>query len=85
MEHPPTTPIPHARGVGNEVAEGAPGQYQSGQHYYRGRNVEQTPPPFPSMSNSSSIYTLFYSVIYNSVLPPMTIPGAVNVVRCFIK
>ena len=25
--------------------------------------------PFPSMSNSCSLYTLFYSVIYNSVLP----------------
>ena len=49
-------------------SEGAPGQYQSGQHYYRGRNAEQTPPPFSSVSNSFFLYTLFYSVIYNSVL-----------------
>ena len=29
-----------------------------------GRNAEQTPPPFPSMSNLYSLYTLFYSVIF---------------------
>ena len=40
--------------------EGAPGQYQSGQHYYHGRNAEQTPSPFSSMSNSSSRYTLSF-------------------------
>ena len=49
-------------------SEGDPGQYQSGQHHYRGRNAQQTPPLFPSMSNLSSFYTLFYSVIYNSVV-----------------
>ena len=62
---PPLFPTPsQARGW----SEGAPGQYQSGQHYYRGRNAEQNPHPFPSMSNLSSLYTLFYSVIYNFVV-----------------
>ena len=48
--------------------EGAPGQYQSGQHYYHGRNAEQTPSPFSSMSNSSSRYTL--SVLSFIILCP---------------
>ena len=129
----PGTPSDHpysgpAWGIG--VVRGCPGQYQSGQIYYSGRNAEQTPPPFPrvaklcsnvavekdrgppkiigcewpwgkiwwpwkvskwpwfwvevavracqdlatllfpSMSNSSSLYTFFYSVIYNSVVAP---------------
>ena len=51
--------------------EGAPGQYQSGQHYYHGRNAEQTPSPFSSMSNSSSRYTL--SVLSFIILCPKKI------------
>ena len=43
-------------------SERAPGQYQSGQHYYCGWNAEQTPPPFPSMSTSSSLYV--YSFLF---------------------
>ena len=71
LSSPPYSP--HLAGRGEwGWSEGAPGQCQSGQHYYRGRNAEQTPPPFPSMSNSSSLYTLFYSVIYNSVSSPIT-------------
>ena len=39
----------------------------TGKHYSTTVVEMQCPPPFPSMSNSSSLYTLFYSVIYNSV------------------
>ena len=59
LAHPPTTPIPHAQlGVG--YIHGLwvlPGQYKS-----QSKRLTQIVP------NSSSLYTLFYFVIYNSVI-----------------
>ena len=72
LSHPQTNASPHAwRVVGNGGGRRVRQDNTSLANitsYYRGRNTEQTPPPFPSMSYSSSIYTLFYSVIYNSVV-----------------
>ena len=70
-------PTPAGRGEWG-WSEGAPGQYQSGQHYYRGRNAILTQTLHlkytfgkRTVSNSTSLYTLFYSVIYNSVVIPI--------------
>ena len=49
LAHPPTTPIPTGHGEWG-WSEGGPGQYQSSQHYYLGRNAEQTPPSFPRVA-----------------------------------
>ena len=55
LAHPPTTPIPHAQ----PGMENGGGRTQSLHLKYACSKR--------SVSNSSSLYTLFYSVIYNSV------------------
>ena len=68
LPHPPTTPIPHAwPGVGFICGLWVlPGQFnsQSKREHTRANVLTQIVP------NSSSLYTLIYSVIYNSVNVP---------------
>ena len=76
LAHPPTTPYsPRLAGGGDRVVGGCAKAIPVWPTYYRGRNAILTQSLHlkytcckRTVSNSTSLYTLFYSVIYNSVI-----------------
>ena len=55
---PPPPPPPTTSGA--PLVGGCARAIPVGQHYYHGRNAEQTPPPFPSMSIVFPLYSFLF-------------------------